>query len=52
MLNSNYDLGALKWDGSTLTNMGNSVFTSNTTTTYECFNIKFRNFTVGAVAGI
>lgn len=44
MLNSNNNLGALKWDGSTLTNMGDSTFTSNTaTTTYECFDIRFRN---------
>lgn len=42
ILDSNFDLGALKWDGSTLTNMGDSIFTSDTTvTTYECFNILF-----------
>lgn len=42
MLNNNFDLGALKWDGSTLTNMGDSIFTSDTTaTTFECFNIIF-----------
>lgn len=44
MLNSNYDLGALKWDGSTLTNMGDAIFTSDTTTTtFECFDIRFSN---------
>jgi len=42
ILNNNFDLGALKWDGSTLTNMGDSIFTSDTTaTTFECFNIIF-----------
>ncbi|UCE95327.1 MAG: hypothetical protein JSV51_06235 [Candidatus Bathyarchaeota archaeon] len=44
MLNNNYDLGALKWDGSTLTNMGDSAFSSNTTTTdFECFDICFND---------
>ncbi len=44
MLNSNYNLGALKWDGSTLTNIGDSTFTSDTTTTtFECFDICFSN---------
>lgn len=47
MLNSNFDIGALKWDGLTLTNIGDSVFTSDTTVTrYECFDIKFSNFYV------
>lgn len=44
MLNSNNDLGALKWDGSTLTNLGDSAFTSDTTVVaYECFEIAFSN---------
>ncbi|UCH32158.1 MAG: hypothetical protein JSV05_01855 [Candidatus Bathyarchaeota archaeon] len=44
MLNSNYNLGALKWNGETLTNIGDSTFTSDTTTTaFECFDICFSN---------
>jgi hypothetical protein len=47
-LNNNDDLGALSWDGSTLTNEGDSAFTSDTAvTTYECFDIKFSNFRLG-----
>jgi hypothetical protein len=42
ILNNNFDLGALKWDGQTLTNMGDSIFTSDTAaTTYECFDMIF-----------
>ena len=45
MLNGNNDLGALKWDGSTLTNLGNSVFTAETTvSTYESFDLRFQMF--------
>lgn len=41
-LSNRLSLGALKWDGSTLTNMGDSVFTSDTTvTTFESFNVVF-----------
>jgi len=43
MLNSNNQLGALKWDGTTLTNIGDSTFTASTTvTTYECFDLRFQ----------
>ncbi|MEM2995389.1 MAG: hypothetical protein QXI91_05175 [Candidatus Bathyarchaeia archaeon] len=42
MLNNNFNLGALKWDGTTLTNPGDSAFTMNTNTiAYECFEITF-----------
>lgn len=42
MLNNNFNLGALKWNGTTLTNLGDSTLTSNTNTiTYECFEITF-----------
>ncbi|MEM2972401.1 MAG: hypothetical protein QW270_08310 [Candidatus Bathyarchaeia archaeon] len=42
MLNNNFNLGALKWNGTTLTNLGDSAFTSNTNTiAYECFEITF-----------
>lgn len=45
MLNSDLDLGGLKWDGTTLTNLGDAVFTADTTvSTYECFEIEFQNF--------
>jgi len=42
MLNSAFDIGAMTWDGSTLTNLGDTTFTGATTvTTYECFEIGF-----------
>jgi len=45
MLNNNVDLGAMKWDGATLTNIGNSTFTTDTgTTSYECFDVRFQVF--------
>jgi hypothetical protein len=45
VLNSKNELGALKWDGTTLTNIGDSTFTADTTvTTYECFDLKFQLF--------
>lgn len=44
-LNTNFDLGALRWDGTTLTLIGDATFTANTiVTTYECFEIEFMNF--------
>lgn len=44
MLNSNYNLGTLTWDGSTLTNIGDSALTSDATTTaFECFDTCFSN---------
>jgi hypothetical protein len=43
MLNSNYDIGAFKWDGTTLTNIGDSTFTAGVgTKTYECFDLRFQ----------
>lgn len=43
MLNSAFDLGALKWDGATLTNIGDATFTADTTATaYECFELEFQ----------
>ncbi|MGQ9640707.1 MAG: hypothetical protein ACUVUF_01095 [Candidatus Bathycorpusculaceae bacterium] len=39
------DLGAIQWDGTTLTVIGSTMFSSDTTTTtYECFEIEFMNF--------
>ncbi|MGB9713631.1 MAG: hypothetical protein ACPLZC_01480 [Candidatus Bathyarchaeales archaeon] len=39
------DLGAIKWDGTTLTVIGSTMFSSDTaTTTYECFEVGFMNF--------
>jgi len=44
-LNNAPNLGAIKWDGSTLTNIGNSTFTSAVgTSTYECFDLRFQLF--------
>jgi hypothetical protein len=40
-----YDLGAVKWDGTTLAVMGTSTFTADTTVAdYECFEIGFAYF--------
>jgi hypothetical protein len=40
-----YDLGAIKWDGTTLTVIGTSTFTADTTVAdYECFEIGFAYF--------
>jgi hypothetical protein len=42
-LNNNQDLGAMKWDGTTLTNIGNATFTASVGTgTYESFDLKFQ----------
>ncbi|MEJ5326806.1 MAG: hypothetical protein WHU54_00945 [Candidatus Bathyarchaeia archaeon] len=42
-----YDLGAISWDGATLTVLGSSVISANTTViTYECFELEFANFGV------
>ncbi|MEM1874781.1 MAG: hypothetical protein QXP51_04240, partial [Candidatus Hadarchaeales archaeon] len=41
-LNSELKLGALIWDGSSLTNLGDSFFSSNVgTNLYECFELEF-----------
>ena len=43
MLNSNFGLGGLKWNRTTLTNLGDNAFTANTTvSTFECFDIQFQ----------
>jgi hypothetical protein len=40
-----FDLGAFRWDGTTLTMMGSTVFTDDTTTVdCECFEIEFSYF--------
>jgi hypothetical protein len=40
-----YDLGAFKWDGTTLTVIGASTFTNDTTVAdYECFEMEFAYF--------
>jgi hypothetical protein len=40
-----YDLGAIKWDGTTLAVIGTSTFTDDTTIAdYECFEIEFAYF--------
>jgi hypothetical protein len=40
-----YDLGAIKWDGTTLAVIGTSAFTDDTTVAgYECFEIEFAYF--------
>jgi len=45
MLKGNDDLGALKWDGTSLTNIGDSIFTADTNGfTYECFDLRFQIF--------
>ena len=42
-LNSNFDIGSFYWDGTSYTNYGNSVITSDTTSTaYEAFSIAFQ----------
>jgi len=39
------DLGAIKWDGTTLTVIGTTTFTTDTqVATYECFDLKFQLF--------
>ncbi|MEW5995563.1 MAG: hypothetical protein AB1744_14365, partial [Candidatus Zixiibacteriota bacterium] len=43
MLNSNNDIGGLKWDGTQLFNLGDSLFTADTTSySYESFEIEFQ----------
>jgi hypothetical protein len=40
-----YDLGAIKWDGTTFAVIGTSTFTDDTTVAdYECFEIEFAYF--------
>jgi len=40
-----FDLGAIKWDGTTFTVIGSSTFTADTTVrTYESFEIEFQQF--------
>jgi hypothetical protein len=40
-----FDLGAIRWDGTTFTFIGtNNISADTTVITYECFEIEFRNF--------
>ena len=40
-----FDIGAIKWDGTTFTVIGANTISSDTTvTTYECFDLKFQIF--------
>ena len=40
-----FDLGAIKWDGTTFTVIGASTFTADTTVvTYECFEMEFQPY--------
>jgi KaiC/GvpD/RAD55 family RecA-like ATPase len=40
-----FDLGAIKWDGTTFTAIGSSTFTADTTvTTFESFDLEFQIF--------
>jgi trimeric autotransporter adhesin len=39
------DIGAIKWDGTNFSVIGTNTISSDTTvTTYECFELKFKNF--------
>ena len=39
-----FDIGAIKWDGSSFTVIGTNTISSDTTvTTYECFEMEFQN---------
>ncbi|MEM2968666.1 MAG: hypothetical protein QXJ76_05095 [Candidatus Bathyarchaeia archaeon] len=45
--NTAFDLGAISWDGSTLTVLDSNIISASTTViTYECFDLKFANFGV------
>jgi hypothetical protein len=40
-----FDLGAIRWDGTTFTVIGSSTISADTTViTYECFEVEFMNF--------
>ena len=40
-----FDIGAIKWDGTTFTVIGTNTISSDTTViTYECFEMEFMNF--------
>jgi len=40
-----FDIGAIKWDGTTLTVIGTNTISSDTTVvTYECFELEFQRF--------
>jgi hypothetical protein len=42
VLDSNYNLGAISWNGTTFTVIGEVTFTADTTTySYECFELEF-----------
>jgi hypothetical protein len=45
VLDSSFQLGAVRWDGTTFTIIGNNAISSNTVvSTYECFKIEFQHF--------
>jgi hypothetical protein len=40
-----FDLGSIRWDGTSFTVIGaNSISSDTTTTSYECFDLEFKNF--------
>jgi hypothetical protein len=40
-----FDMGAIRWDGTTFTVVGsNNISTDTTTTAYECYELEFMNF--------
>jgi hypothetical protein len=45
VLDSLYDIGAIKWDGTTFTVIGSNTISSDTASVvYECFDLEFMNF--------
>jgi len=43
-LDSNVDLGSLRWDGTTLTSTAGAFTTDTGVTSYECFEVEFQKF--------
>jgi hypothetical protein len=43
-LDSNFDLGSLKWDGTTLSGSAGAFTIDTTVITYECFEVEFQKF--------
>jgi hypothetical protein len=44
VLNSNFDIGSITWDGATFTITEGAITADTTVSTYECFEIAFMNF--------
>ncbi|MEM2337136.1 MAG: hypothetical protein QXK93_00500 [Candidatus Bathyarchaeia archaeon] len=44
VLNSNFDIGSITWDGTTFTITEGVITADTTVSTYECFEIAFMNF--------